>query len=64
MRLQCPNCGVVYDRDIHAAENMVWLYENIVGVERTEFKHADFKENLMRFFESLRLEATDTSVQR
>lgn len=60
----CPNCGVVYDRDIHAAENMVWLYENIVGVERTEFKHADFKENLIRFFESLRHEAADTSVQR
>ena len=46
------------------AENMVWLYENIVGVERTEFKHTDFKENLMRFFESLRYEAADTSVQR
>lgn len=60
----CPNCGVVYDRDIHAAENMVWLYENIVGVERTEFKQADFKENLMMFFESLRHEAADTSVQR
>ena len=64
MRLQCPNCGVVYDRDINTTENMVWLYENIVGVERTELKQADFKENLMRFFESLRLEATDTSVQR
>lgn len=60
----CPNCGVVYDRDIHAAENMVWIYENIVGVERTEFKQADFKENLSRFFENLRHEAADTSGQR
>ena len=60
----CPNCGVVYNRDIHAAENMVWIYENIVGVERTEFKQADFKENLSRFFENLRHEAADTSGQR
>ena len=47
----CPKCGVVYDRDIHAAENMVWLYTNIIGVERTEFKPADFKESLSRCFE-------------
>ena len=47
----CPVCGVSYDRDIHAAENMVWIYENIIGVERTEFKPADFKASLMRYFE-------------
>lgn len=59
----CPNCGAVYDRDIHAAENMVWIHENIIGVERTEFKQADFKENLLRFFENLKHEAADTSGQ-
>lgn len=47
----CPVCGVVYDRDIHAAENMVWLYQNIIGVERTEFKPVDFKMVLTNYFE-------------
>ena len=60
----CPNCGVVYDRDIHAAENMVWLYENIIGVERTEFKRADFDEQIRLFFDKMKHEAADTSVQR
>jgi len=55
---------VVYDRDIHAAENMVWLYENIVGVERTEFKRVDFIENLSIFFENMKHEAAESSVQR
>ncbi|MBR6517054.1 MAG: transposase [Bacilli bacterium] len=46
----CPSCGVTYDRDIHAAENMIWLYENIIGVERTEFKLVDFKASVNRYF--------------
>lgn len=29
-------CGISMDRDIHAAKNMVWMYENNVGVERTK----------------------------
>lgn len=47
----CPNCGVVYDRDIHAAENMIWIYENIIGVERTDFKRVDFDKQLRLLFE-------------
>ena len=47
----CPKCGVVYDRDIHAAENMIWIYENIIGVERTDFKRVDFEEQLRLLFE-------------
>lgn len=47
----CPNCRVVYDRDIHAAENMIWIYENIIGVERTDFKRVDFDEQLRVLFE-------------
>jgi len=38
----CPECGVVYDRDIHAAQNMVWIHNNIVGADGTEFKREDF----------------------
>lgn len=32
------DCGVEMDRDVHAAQNMVWFYENNVGVERTKVK--------------------------
>ena len=60
----CQNCGTTADRDTHAAENMVWLYENIIGVERTEFKPVDFKENLDAFFDKAKQEAAESSVQR
>ena len=36
-------CGVNMDRDIHAAQNMVWFYENNVGVERTKIKRLEMK---------------------
>ena len=34
----CPSCGKTEDRDIHAAKNMIWLYENNVGMGRTDLK--------------------------
>ena len=37
------DCGVEMDRDIHAAQNMVWFYENHVGVERTKVKRLEMK---------------------
>lgn len=37
------DCGVEMDRDIHAAQNMVWFYENKVGVGRTNFKRVEIK---------------------
>ena len=36
-------CGVEEDRDIHAAENMVWFYEHNVGVGHTNFKRAEME---------------------
>ena len=27
------DCGVEVDRDVHAAQNMIWFYENNIGVE-------------------------------
>ena len=36
-------CGVEMDRDIHAAKNMVWFYENNVGVERTNVKRVEME---------------------
>lgn len=40
-------CGESGDRDVHAARNMVWFYENNVGVGRTKFKRAEM-ESLVR----------------
>jgi putative transposase len=37
------DCGVEMDRDIHAAQNMVWFHENNVGVERTKVKRLEMK---------------------
>lgn len=37
------DCGVEMDRDIHAAQNMVWFYENNVGVERIKVKRLEMK---------------------
>lgn len=37
------DCGVEMDRDIHAAQNMIWFYENNVGVERTKIKRVEME---------------------
>lgn len=37
------DCGVEMDRDIHAAQNMVWFYKNNVGVERTKVKRLEME---------------------
>lgn len=31
------------DRDVHAARNMVWFYENNVGVGRTDVKRVEMR---------------------
>ena len=36
-------CGVNEDRDVHAAQNMVWFYKNNIGVERTKFTRMEMK---------------------
>lgn len=37
------DCGVEMDRDIHAAQNMVWFHKNDVGVERTKVKRMEME---------------------
>ena len=44
----CPSCGYSNDRDIHAAQNMIWISENIIGVGRTEFKRVEFDREICR----------------
>ncbi len=40
----CPECGITDARDIHAAKNMIWIYDNIVvGLERTDLKRVEME---------------------
>lgn len=43
-------CGNRQDRDVHAANNMLWFYHNIVGVERTEYRLSAFRDRLTEYF--------------
>lgn len=52
----CPNCGVVYDRDTHAAQNMVWLFNHLnehIGLDGTDFKRSIFFAELNKLFDSV-----------
>ena len=49
----CPDCGVAYDRDVHAAQNMVWMYDNLkeyIGLDGSKFKRVEFDEEVARLF--------------
>ena len=38
-------CGLLKeDRDAHAAKNILWFYENNVGVGHTKFKRGEIRE--------------------
>ena len=37
------DCGVEMERDLHAAKNMLWFYENNIGVERAKFKRVEIE---------------------
>lgn len=39
----CPNCGHKSDRDIHAANNVLWFYDNIVAMGRSEVKRNELQ---------------------
>ena len=44
----CPSCGTTLDRDVHAAQNMVWIYENLVGRDTAEFTLKEFRTSMNR----------------
>ena len=52
----CPKCGVVYDRDTHAAQNMVWVFNHLkehIGLDGTDFKRNVFLVELNKLFGSV-----------
>lgn len=46
-------CGIIEDRDIHAAKNMLWIVNNLfnfqVRLGQAEFKRAEFNKKLEQF---------------
>ena len=52
------DCGVEMDRDVHAAMNMVWFYENNVGVEHTKLKRVEMQEMILDVIEHSRQSAS------
>lgn len=42
------SCGVKMDRDIHAAQNMVWFFENYVGVGHAKVKRVEMESILIK----------------
>lgn len=45
------SCGVEMDRDIHAAQNMIWFYKHKIGTEHTEYKRAEIQNLIMNVIE-------------
>ena len=58
----CPHCGATMDRDVHAAQNMLWFYEKNIGVGRTDFKPAELWEEVIDRFPELKQEAAKSLV--
>ena len=54
------DCGIEMDRDVHAAQNMVWFHENNVGAGRTDVKRVEM-EAMVR--EAIRLAGQPLSVK-
>ena len=62
---ECSYCNVIEYRDIHAAQNIVWMYNNKVGVGRTEFTHAELMKQIEQAIvinESLTQKHEDTTI--
>ena len=41
------DCGIEEERDIHAAQNMIFFYKNNIGVGRTKFKHVEIEKQIL-----------------
>ena len=40
------DCGVEEDRDIHASKNMIFFYNNNIGMVRTKFNHVEIDKKI------------------
>ena len=44
------SCGIEEDRDIHAAKNILWIYENLVGRDAAEFTLEEYETSMLKHF--------------
>ncbi len=58
------DCGVTADRDVHAAQNMVWIYENLVGRDAAEFTLKEFKASMQKHQFDVEHKLTDDDLRR
>ena len=58
------SCGIKEDRDIHAAKNMLWIYENLVGRDAAEFTLEEFEASMLRHQMMSKAQALDIDPRR
>lgn len=46
------SCGIEEDRDLHAAKNMLWIYENLVGRDATELTLEEYEISMLKHFKN------------
>ena len=61
---RCPVCGKNSDRDVHAAINMVWIYENLVGRDAAEFTLKEFKASMSKHRFDVESKPMDDDLRR
>lgn len=59
---RCSCCDHEEDRDIHAAKNMIWFYENRVGVGRTKLTLVEIQEQIRKGFEGSEKREADVAL--
>ena len=52
------DCGIEMQRDLHAAKNMLWFYENNIGVGRAKFKRVEIEALVKAALSSSELTST------
>lgn len=58
------DCGVEMDRDVHAAQNMKWIYENLVGRDTAEFTLKEFKTSISKYQFDAENKSMDDELRR
>lgn len=60
----CPVCGHTEDRDVHAANNMLWFFSKskTLCVERTEYNREAFESEIRDIFTRINHETTKSLV--
>lgn len=57
-------CGVIEDRDIHAAKNMLWIYQNLIGRDAAEFTLEEFEASMLGHLSLSKAQALDNDPRR